>query len=84
MAKLKELSVAQIDAHVEKLKSAKAAGKFDLKKTYTLVRPILVFLSGFIVLFKKTWAAELVNFIRGMDAYTEYKEPVFSTKKLKR
>lgn len=76
---MKKMSAEKIDAHLQKHTGAKklsaAATKFDLKKTYTLIRPILFFASTFIALWKPKWSVELNNFIKGMDAYTGYKEP---------
>ncbi len=75
---MKKMSVAQIDAHVEKVsKAPKAAkAKFDLSKSYSTVRPILVFATGFLGMFKPKWVPIIQQFIDGLDAFTKYKEPV--------
>ena len=63
----KKMSAVQIDAHIEKHASPKGL-KIDLKKRYLTVRPILVSISLMISLLKPKWAAEINEFIRGMDA----------------
>lgn len=71
----KKMTEAQIDAHVEKVsKKALPKGKsFDLAKSYVVVRPILVFATGFLGMFKPKWVPIVQQFIDGLDAFTKYK-----------
>lgn len=69
------MSIAQIDEHIQKISASRGAvkGKFDLPKSYVLVRPILVFAAGFLGMFKPKWVPIIQQFIDGLDAFTKYK-----------
>lgn len=73
----KKITVEQVDAQIAKVSASKsskaAAGKFDLNKSYALVRPILVFATSFLGLFKPKWVPIIQQFIDGLDAFTKYK-----------
>jgi hypothetical protein len=76
-SKNKVWSIEKIDSHISKKSAAISTkrGAFDIKKSYTLVRPILVFAASFLF-FKPKWAAILNSFVAGLDAALKYQEPI--------